>query len=106
MWHQIPLLHLLGARMPNHHDWERADLYQEDIARLKHELMAARAETQTAVTERNAAIAGNTRVIRALDAALQWGEALFAFLPEGTPLSDGVKTAKAALDAALQDIRR
>lgn len=65
---------------------------EDQIAQLKADL--------------DAAIAGNARVIRALDAAVQWGEALFAFLPEGMVLPEGVKTAKGALTEALRDIRR
>ena len=153
MWHQIPLLHLLTKeahvtpeqqcelhglldaatlirelkrrlKMPNHHDWERADFLSSEIALLRKQLQAAQDELASvrgdcekmlyesghrlgvAHRERDAAIAGNAKVIRALDAALQWGEALFAFLPEGMVLSEGVKTAKGALDAALRDIRR
>jgi hypothetical protein len=66
----------------------------QEIARLKGELEAARAEAQQ--LRQDAA-----KVVLALDAALQWGETLFAFLPEGMPLSDGVKGAKHQLDLAL-----
>ena len=45
-------------------------------------------------------------VVRALDAALQWGEALFVFLPEGQTLTSGVSTAKIALDDAMAMMRR
>lgn len=86
--------------MPSLQDWvERVgalestlDLQAREITELKDELTEA--------------IAGNARVIKALDAALQWGEALFAFLPEGTILPEGVKTAHGALREALGDIRR
>jgi len=44
-------------------------------------------------------------VVHALDAAIQWGEMLFAFLPEGTPMHPNVTAAKSALDAAMAAIR-
>lgn len=79
--------------MPSLQNWvETVDLQAREITELKQELSEA--------------IAGNARVIRALDAAIQWGEALFAFLPEGMVLPEGVKTAKGALTEALRDIRR
>lgn len=63
----------------------------EKIAQLRAELEEARA--------------GNALIIHALSCALQWGEALFAFLPEGMVLPEGVKTAKGALTEAMRALQ-
>jgi hypothetical protein len=77
--------------MPNHHDHELHDLHQSEIAQLKNELASCRADA--------------AKVVYALNCALQWGEALFGWLPEGTVLSEGVITAKNALQQAMEEIR-
>ena len=63
----------------------------EELAQLKAQLEEARA--------------GNALVVHALGCALQWGEALFAFLPEGTVLPEGVKTANGALAQAMRALK-
>jgi FtsZ-binding cell division protein ZapB len=59
-----------------------------------------KAEAENAQIRQDAAM-----ILHALDAALQWGEALFMFLPQGTVLPEGVKTAKGALDEAMTALR-
>jgi hypothetical protein len=62
-----------------------------DVAKLKQELYQTRADAAL--------------VVHALNCALQWGEALFTFLPEGTPLHPNVSAAKGALDRAMAAVR-
>lgn len=71
---------------------------QADVDRWRAEVK--RLQADLAETRTNAAL-----VVHALDAALQWSEALFAWVPEGTTLPEGVKTAKGALDQAVNAIR-
>jgi hypothetical protein len=63
----------------------------EELAQLRAQLEEARA--------------GNALIIHALNCALQWGEALFAYLPEGTVLPEGVKTANGALAQAMRALK-
>lgn len=92
--------------MPNHHPLEHHDLLQQEVARLKRDLMAARAETQAAHVLLNEARAGNAKLIHALDCAIIWAEALFAWLPPGTVMSPGIEAAKNNLSRALQEVRK
>jgi hypothetical protein len=80
------------CNMPNHHDWELRDLYQQETVMLRKELQAIRADA--------------ARVVQALDCALQLIDCLIAFLPEGMVLPEGVKTCKHRLDEAMDNIRR
>jgi hypothetical protein len=89
------------------------DQQADEIARLKVELAQVRAEARAGLAQcghmLDEARVGNALITHALDCALIWGEALFAFLPEGMVLPEGVKTAKGALTEAmraLQGIRR
>lgn len=82
----------------------------DELARVRIELAQVRAEAEATLLQcahaLQVATTGNARLILALDAALQWGEALFAWVPEGTVLPEGVSTAKGALTEALREIRR
>lgn len=99
--------------MPNHHPLEIAQMREQEIAQLKdrlaaaHKLLYEAGLTAGAIAkERDAAIAGNAKVIHALDCAIQWAEALFAWLPEGTVMPDGIKAARENLTRALRELRR
>ena len=114
MWHQIPLLHLLGktvrsqsneSEQPRYTNCEYTQL-REMLERLREEHLALQIERDRLRIELQAAIAGNAKVIYALDRAIQWAEALFAYLPSGIVLPEGVKTAQGALKEALRNIRR
>jgi hypothetical protein len=87
---------------------EREDiaLYRREIASLGMQLKQARAETQAAHTQYQAALAGNAKVVHALDRGVQLIEVLIAFLPAGEPLHPGLASAKHAFDEALKDLRR
>jgi len=92
--------------MPNHHDWERADLEQEEIARLMLEL----GEWQTKIAEAREELirtkADAAKVVHALNCSTQLIEALLAWLPEGLVLSPDVSTAKGAWTEAMKGIMR
>ena len=81
----------------------------DEIDRLKIELQQVRAEAEATLVQcaqmLEEARTGNAQLLNALNAALIWGEALFAWAPEGTALPEGVKTAKGALDLAIQGLR-
>jgi hypothetical protein len=86
------------------------DQQAEEIIRLKRELAAVRAEAQAAFIEHAHQLqqcrSDGALMVRALNAALVWGEALFGWLPEGMVLSDGVKSAKSQLDMAMELLGR
>jgi hypothetical protein len=89
-------------------DREREDLalYQREIMTLHRQLAEAVAETHAARTQYQAALAGNAKVVHALDRGVQLIEVLIAFLPAGEPLHPGLASAKHAFDEALKDLRR
>jgi hypothetical protein len=80
--------------VPNHHPLELNDLHQEDIAKLRANLVSAQAEIERC--RQDAAL-----VVHALNCAVQLIEMLIAFTPEGSTLHPGVATAKGALDHAM-----
>ncbi len=77
--------------MPNHHDWERADLYAEENAKLRRELRQVHADS--------------ANIVLALDAAMQLIEALIMFLPDGQPLPPQLAGVKQRLDEAMLKLR-
>jgi hypothetical protein len=76
--------------MPNHHDWERIQIYQEEGRALREELRVLREDSAL--------------VVYALECALQLTDSLITWMPEGTVLSEGVRTCKYRLDEAMQAI--
>lgn len=96
--------------MPNHHPLEVHEMLQQEVARLKRDLLAAKAEIQAAYVECalkvNEAKASNAKLIHALDCAIIWAEALFAWLPEGTAMPPGIEAARNNLTRALQELRK
>lgn len=59
-----------------------------------------------AETELQECKAGNAKLIHALDCAIIWAEALFAWLPEGTVMPEGILAAKNNLSRALEEVRK
>lgn len=49
---------------------------------------------------------GNAKLIYALDCAIIWAEALFAWLPEGTVMPEGIQAAKNSFSRALAEVRK
>jgi len=80
--------------------------YEQEMARLKDELAAKRAEAQAAYTELQSCRRDAALVIHALDRSCQLIEAYLAWLPEGQVMSPGLETAHAAWAQAMQAIRR
>jgi hypothetical protein len=78
--------------MANHADWERVQLYQEEIDALHEQLRVLREDSAC--------------VVYALDCAVQLTDCLIAFLPEGMPVHEGVATCKYRLDEAMRAIQR
>jgi hypothetical protein len=105
--------------MPNHHDWERADIYAEENTKLRREqaeftamhnalvehALKQKAEIADLKIENEALRNGSALIVHALDCAIQFTEALFIYLPEGTVLPEAVSTCKYALDQAMHAIK-
>ncbi len=79
---------------------------QHELAALKQELEAKRAECQSAYTELSACRRDAALVIHALDRSCQLIEAYLAWLPEGQVMSPGLETAKEAWTRAMRAIHR
>ena len=96
--------------MPNHHPLEQVELLHSEVARLKRDLHAARTETQAAYVECalrvNEAKASNAKLIHALDCAIIWAEALFAWVPSGTAMPPGIEAAMNNVKRALAEVRK
>lgn len=89
MWHQIPLLYLLGRKMPDPRFENSLRLVREKLV-LEEELKQVRADAAL--------------VVHALDQSVILVGALIDWLPEGMVLPDGVKTAHYNYTEALKRV--
>jgi len=96
--------------MPNHHDWERADLHAQDNRQLRQEIMDLRAARDRQAEEIAQIRADSALVVYALDCSLQLSDALLTLLnmsaPEGLPLPPGIAGLKFRFDEAMAKMGR
>jgi hypothetical protein len=99
--------------MPNHDDWERADLYAADAAALRKKINELEAVIDQHARQHTANImfmdkmhSEGALIVHALDRALQLTEALMSFWPADHPMNPNVSACKQQLDEAMAKIRQ